>query len=210
MRALLVSLIVVLAPQIASAQSAFEVNALWPFFPGGLVDLKIVTPLATTDSPWRGELITGLHSDFGWRFVRDEDAGRVAFLGAKTGYRQFLGSGLHVDTTVNAGWRHEVRAHPLVPGSVVDVRRLPVGRHTPHLREWTRRGGTASLPNRPLCGPRKTARGGRRFERWISLPVSACLTSRSPVRRCCRAQVRHRPTNEPDRTRATSQFRTLR
>ncbi len=93
--------------------SAFEVNALWPFFPGGLVDLKVVTPIAFKSSAYRGELITGLHSDFGWRSIRDdEDNGRVAFLGAKLGYRQFFGHGIHAESAMNIGWRHE-KDHPL-------------------------------------------------------------------------------------------------
>lgn len=88
--------------------AAFEVNVMWPLFPGGIVDLAVVTPLARRDrSTFRGELITGLHSDFGWRSVRESDAGNVAFLAAKLGWRQFLAWGLHVDAVVNLGWRHQ-------------------------------------------------------------------------------------------------------
>lgn len=87
---------------------AFEVNVLWPFFPGGMTDLKLLVPVANTETlNWRGELVLGVHSDFGWRFVRDDDAGRVAILAAKLGYRQFFVEGIHLDLTVNAGWRHE-------------------------------------------------------------------------------------------------------
>ncbi|MGH1342691.1 MAG: hypothetical protein ACRBN8_14115 [Nannocystales bacterium] len=99
---------------------AFEVNVLWPFFPGGIVDLKVVIPVLRRDyANWRGELITGLHSDFEWRFIRDDrdNYGQVAFLGVKLGWRQFLAYGLHVDLTVNAGWRHE-RDNPHATGTI--------------------------------------------------------------------------------------------
>ena len=89
---------------------AFEVNVLWPFFPGGLVDLKALVPVARTDrADFRGELIVGLHSDFSWGPVsRPVDKyGKVSILGAKVGYRQFLLAGLHLDISVNLGWRHE-------------------------------------------------------------------------------------------------------
>jgi hypothetical protein len=90
---------------------AFEVNVLWPFFPGGIVDLKVLTPIVRSDRrDFRGELITGLHSDYSWGPVsRPVDKyGKVAILAAKVGYRQFLVSGLHVEASVNLGWRHEV------------------------------------------------------------------------------------------------------
>lgn len=86
----------------------FEVNVLWPFFPGGLVDLKVMVPVLRRDRlQFRGELVLGLHSDFGWRNVRETDAGKVAILALKLGYRQFFVYGLHLDVTINAGWRHE-------------------------------------------------------------------------------------------------------
>ena len=90
---------------------AFEVNVLWPFYPGGMVDLKVVIPVVRrARANWRGEIVTGLVSDFGWRFVRDDrdEYGQVAFLGVKLGWRQFFAYGLHLDLTVNGGWRHEV------------------------------------------------------------------------------------------------------
>lgn len=88
---------------------AFEVNVLWPLFPGGLVDLKVMVPvLRPSRRDFRGELVLGVHSDFGWRNLRAADAGKVAFLGAKLGYRQFLVYGLHLDVTLNTGWRQEV------------------------------------------------------------------------------------------------------
>ncbi len=87
---------------------AFEVNLLWPIFPGGITDLKLMWPILNgKQEDFRGELVTGIHSDFGWRFVRKDDAGKVAFLGAKLGYKQFFVYGLHAEAVVNFGWRHE-------------------------------------------------------------------------------------------------------
>lgn len=86
----------------AETRPAFEVNVLWPFFPGGFSDFKLLVPTVA-----RGELVVGLHSDFGWRNSRKADAGKVAVLATKLGYRQFIVGGLHVDATVNLGWRQE-------------------------------------------------------------------------------------------------------
>jgi hypothetical protein len=89
---------------------AFEVNVLWPFFPGGIVDLKGLFPVVNADRrDFRGEIIGGLHSDFGWGPVtRPVDKyGKVSILAAKVGYRQFLVYGTHVEASVNLGWRHE-------------------------------------------------------------------------------------------------------
>lgn len=82
-------------------EPAFEFNVLWPFFPGGFTDFKFMLPTFA-----QGEAIFGLHSDFGWR-AREKDAGKVAVLAAKLGYRQFIFDGIHLDTTVNVGWRQE-------------------------------------------------------------------------------------------------------
>jgi hypothetical protein len=89
--------------------AAFEVNVLWPFFPGGVSELKLILPaVRRTERDWRGDLVLGLHSDFATRIVRPSDQyGRVSILSAKLGYRQFLRWGLHLEATVNAGWRHE-------------------------------------------------------------------------------------------------------
>jgi len=100
---------------------AFEVNVLWPFFPGGLTELKVLIPAVNAGQErWRGELVLGLHSDFATRFVRPDDRyGKVAILAAKLGYRQFLVGGLHLDATVNAGWRHET--HNVWDGGTLDA-----------------------------------------------------------------------------------------
>jgi hypothetical protein len=93
----------------AAPAPAFEVNVLWPFFPGGISELKLVLPAVhRTERDWRGDLVLGLHSDFATRIVRPSDQyGRVSILATKLGYRQFLLSGLHLEAAVNAGWRHE-------------------------------------------------------------------------------------------------------
>lgn len=87
---------------------AVEVNVLWPFFPGGLTDLKVLVPVVRPGAQdLRGELVLGAHSDFGWRSARDDTSGKVAILAAKVGYRQFFAYGLHLDVTANLGWRQE-------------------------------------------------------------------------------------------------------
>lgn len=87
---------------------AFEVNVLWPFFPGGLAEMKVLVPIVNADrDTFRGELVTGLYSDFAWRIVREGNYGKVAILAAKIGYRQFIAYGFHVEVTANLGWRQE-------------------------------------------------------------------------------------------------------
>ena len=100
---------------------AFELNVLWPFFPGGISELKLLVPVVrSAETDGRGELVLGLHSDFATRFVRpDERYGKVSFLGAKVGYRQFLVAGLHAVITVNSGWRHE--EHNVWDGGTLDA-----------------------------------------------------------------------------------------
>jgi hypothetical protein len=111
--------VTVAGAEAASAGSAFEVNVLWPFFPGGLSEIKLLVPVAGSGDH-RGELLLGLHSDFGTRFVRpDARYGKVSILGAKVGYRQFLAAGLHVEGAVNAGWRHE--SHNVWDGTTLDA-----------------------------------------------------------------------------------------
>lgn len=92
--------------------TAFETNLLWPFFPGGYTDFKVVVPAVRTDRhAFRGEAIVGLSSDFASRIARDDSYGKVAILCLKLGWRQFIAYGLHVEATVNTGWREE-RANP--------------------------------------------------------------------------------------------------
>lgn len=97
-----------LVPTVVHAEAAFEVNVLWPFFPGGITELKVMLPIVNTDTKdWRGELLLGTYADYAWRVVRDSDAGKVSYYAAKIGYRQFLVSGWHLEAVTNLGWRHE-------------------------------------------------------------------------------------------------------
>jgi hypothetical protein len=90
-----------------------EVNVLWPFFPGGISELRLMVPVVRTDrADFRGELVLGAYSDFATRVVRHSDAGKVAALAGKLGWRQFLVSGLHVEVSANLGWRHESERPP--------------------------------------------------------------------------------------------------
>lgn len=93
------------SPGQTEDKNALEINILWPFFPGGLTDVKLLRPIVGSGNT-RGELIIGAFSDFSWR-ARDANAGKVATLAAKFGYRQYLWSGFHIETTVNTGWRQE-------------------------------------------------------------------------------------------------------
>lgn len=89
---------------------ALELNVLWPFFPGGITDIKVVVPTLRRDhDAWRGEFIAGLHSDYGWGPLTRpaDDYGKVLFLGVKLGWRQFFAYGLHLDLSINTGLRHE-------------------------------------------------------------------------------------------------------
>ncbi|MBL8681963.1 MAG: hypothetical protein JNK05_22540 [Myxococcales bacterium] len=87
---------------------ALEFNVMWPIFPGGIYDLRVQIPVVRADrGHFRGELVLGVHTDFAWRSVRDPNAGRVAFLGGKVGWRQFFGYGIHLEVVLHAGWRHE-------------------------------------------------------------------------------------------------------
>lgn len=98
-----------LPPAPSRSDLAFEVNVLWPLFPGGLSELKVLVPVRRAAEPdWRGELLLGTYSDFATRFVRADDRyGKVSILAALLGYRQFLRWGLHAEAAINAGWRHE-------------------------------------------------------------------------------------------------------
>lgn len=90
-----------------------ETNVMWPFFPGGISELRLLVPVVRAERrDFRGELVLGTYSDFASRFIRDEDAGKVSNLSAKIGWRQFFVSGLHLELSANVGWRHET-ARPM-------------------------------------------------------------------------------------------------
>lgn len=106
----MMAVLMTVGPGPVAKTPAFEVNVLWPFFPGGMSDVKVLLPMARTAAEtFRGEAIVGLHSDYAWGpVVRPADAyGKVFILAAKVGWRQFFVSGLHLDAVVHLGWRHE-------------------------------------------------------------------------------------------------------
>lgn len=87
---------------------ALETNVLWPFFPGGISEFRLMLPvLASDQEDFRGELVLGTYADFAHRVVRKPGAAKTGVLAAKLGYRQFLISGIHVEATANIGWRRE-------------------------------------------------------------------------------------------------------
>ncbi|MGC4088700.1 MAG: hypothetical protein QM756_12540 [Polyangiaceae bacterium] len=85
-----------------------ELNALWPFFPGGITELRLLVPVVNSGRrDFRGELVFGTYADFASRVIRDEQDGKVRNLSGKLGFRQFLVYGLHVEVSANLGWRNE-------------------------------------------------------------------------------------------------------
>ena len=81
-----------------------ETNVLWPFFPGGISELKLLVPVVG-DKQHRGEVLVGAHSDFMQR--QRLDKGKVNILAIKLGYRQYLWRGFHAEASANLGWRME-------------------------------------------------------------------------------------------------------
>lgn len=85
-----------------------ETNVLWPFFPGGISELRLLVPVLNADRrDLRGELVFGTYADFAHRVIRKPEAAKTGVLAAKFGYRQFLWWGLHLELSANVGWRHE-------------------------------------------------------------------------------------------------------
>lgn len=85
-----------------------EVNVLWPFFPGGITEFRVLVPvLRAQRRDFRGELVLGSYADFASRVVRDEADGKVRNLSGKVGFRQFLVYGTHLELSANLGWRNE-------------------------------------------------------------------------------------------------------
>jgi hypothetical protein len=85
-----------------------EVNILWPFFPGGISEFRLLVPLWGEAESLRTDAVIGLYSDFASRVVRDHKDGKVRNLSAKLGLRQFFWQGIHAEASVNLGWRNEV------------------------------------------------------------------------------------------------------
>lgn len=128
-------------PQTAPLRrpAAFEANLLWPLFPGGLSELKLLLPVwRATETNGQGELLVGTYSDFATRFVRADDKyGKVSILAALLGYRQFLISGLHVEAAATPGWRHE--EHNVWDGGTLDGFTVRLWLMGGYQYEWSRR-----------------------------------------------------------------------
>jgi len=84
--------------------AAAEVNVLWPVL--GISELKVLVPV-TRPGTFRGEVVLGTYLDYA-QAIR---SGRAFIIAALPGYRQFLGSGLHVELCATIGVRHETD-HP--------------------------------------------------------------------------------------------------
>lgn len=94
--------------EATSVGTAFELNVLWPFFPGGITEMRLLLPvLNAAREDYRGELVLGTYSDFASRVIRDENDGKVRTLAGKVGSRQFFVHGIHVEASANIGWRNE-------------------------------------------------------------------------------------------------------
>jgi hypothetical protein len=105
----------VLAPRTANAEgptpervapgtrTSAEVNVLWPFFPGGISELRMLLPLLSAGEQ-SGQAMLGLHSDFSQLFRSDQP--KVFVLAAQPGYRQFFWRGLHAELHANLGYAH--------------------------------------------------------------------------------------------------------
>jgi hypothetical protein len=92
---------------------SLELNVLWPFFPGGITELRFLAPVSRAhEDTMRGAIVVGVYSDFASRVVRDETYGKVSNLSAKLGWREYFVGGLHAEAAVNLGWRHEAMRPP--------------------------------------------------------------------------------------------------
>lgn len=87
--------------------SSIETNVLWPFFPGGISEIRYLKPILNSHSANHGDLLLGLYSDFASKFVRDSKYGKVSLYALKLGYRQYFAHGWQVELAINAGWREE-------------------------------------------------------------------------------------------------------
>jgi hypothetical protein len=87
--------------------SSLETNVLWPFFPGGISEIRYLKPIVNSQSVNHGDLLLGLYSDFASKVVRDSKYGKVTLYALKLGYRQYFAQGWQAELAVNAGWREE-------------------------------------------------------------------------------------------------------
>ncbi len=89
---------------------SFEVNLLWPFYPGGISEFRYLIPIGKSSSFQDGrvgKLVLGLYSDYASKVVRTDEYGKVSLLAFKFGYRYYFMSGWQVEISNNLGWRQE-------------------------------------------------------------------------------------------------------
>ncbi len=79
---------------------AAELNVLWPFFPGGYTDVRVLVPTTA-----RGQAVIGVYADYNQS--RRLDKGKVNINALRVGYRQYLWKDLHLEVTANLGRRYE-------------------------------------------------------------------------------------------------------
>jgi hypothetical protein len=94
--------------ELADHGLALEANVLWPFYPGGIFELRLLVPVVRADhAAWRGELVLGAYSDFASLVIRGSQDGKVFQYAGKLGYRQYFSHGLQAELSANFGLRHE-------------------------------------------------------------------------------------------------------
>ncbi|MES2802472.1 MAG: hypothetical protein V4654_08280 [Bdellovibrionota bacterium] len=94
---------------------SFEMNIIWPFIPGGITELRYITPMMTE----KGEVpstfwVLGLYSDYASKIIRDSSYGKVSAYAFKIGMKQFINKEWHYEVSANIGWREEIN-RPNVP-----------------------------------------------------------------------------------------------
>jgi hypothetical protein len=83
-----------------AGRPGMEVNVLWPFFPGGMFDARVLLPGVTAG----GLVVVGARSDYNQSLRSDE--GQAFELYAQLGYRQFVWRGLHAELITETGLDH--------------------------------------------------------------------------------------------------------
>lgn len=88
-------------------KQSFEFNAFNAFL--GITDLKWVTPLNRKNESPKNFAVVGLYVDYAWgKNTRPiNEYGKVKLIAAKLGWRYFFWKKVHLETALNAGYRHE-------------------------------------------------------------------------------------------------------
>jgi hypothetical protein len=105
------------AEETAARGVSAELNVLWPFYPGGISEMKVLIPIFG-DEHLRGELLLGVYADYAW--VVRRESGPTALIAAKTGWRQYFYAGIHAELSFTTGLRHEIE-HPAGGGTRDDL-----------------------------------------------------------------------------------------